>query len=531
MKWISRREALACSALALSGCGAQVQTGDPSSSGDPASGTDLAAAAAAKGVDPKIDPAAVKAAVQAALKFWEVPGAAVGIVHRGQVVYLEGHGLKELGQNEKMTPNTLFAIASCTKAFTTTAMAMLVDERKLHWDLPVRDVLDYFRLADPSADRLVTLRDLVCHRTGLGSYDLLWYRAPWDQREAIRRIARLAPDLQFRSSFQYQSTMVAAAGYAVAVAAGKPWTWQEFVQKRILEPLDMRQTYLTTAQAMKQKDVATPHRRDRNDNIKIVDWYEMKEPDPAGSIASCAADLCKWTIFHLNGGTVERDGAQVRLVSREAMEETHAPQNHIPLKGTDGEMHPDTYFMSYCMGWVRQDYHGRLVISHAGTIDGFRTHITFLPKEQLGIVLLNNLHGSDMNLALRNTLIDQALDLPRRDWNAYLGEVVKRRDQPAKERDKERKKHRIKDKPPTHDLAAYQGEYVDPVFGTARVTLKDGKLIWEWSTFRCPLEHYHFDTFIGRDEILHDPVVAFALGLNGQVVTMNALDRYFIRVK
>lgn len=525
MQLPSRREALTFSGLAfaapLSGCAQREFEQAAYSEQATIQGKDKS------GHKVSINPAAVDAAIGTALKAFEVPGVVVGVVSGGQTVYLKGHGVKELGKNDPLTPDSLFAIASCTKAFTTTALAMLVAERKLHWDQPVRDVLDYFRLADPSADRLVTLRDLVCHRTGLGSYDLLWYRAPWNQREAIRRIAKLAPERQFRSSFQYQSTMVAAAGYAAAAAAKQPW--QEFVQKRILDPLGMRRTFLTTAEATKQNDLATPHRRDRKDVIHVTDWYLMTEPDPAGSIASCASDLCKWAIFHLSGGTVEQDGKQTPLVERAALEETHAPQNHIPLTGTDGQLHPATLFMSYCMGWVRQDYHGRLLISHAGTIDGFRTHITLLPREQIGIVLVNNLHGSDLNLALSNTLIDQMLDLPRRDWNAHVRTVGEERDRPIKERPKIRAAMRKKNAPPSHELAAYQGEYVEPVFGTAKVTLQDGKLLWEWGTFKVPLEHYHFDTFIGQHDILNDPVISFGLGFDGTVLTMNALDRYFVR--
>jgi CubicO group peptidase (beta-lactamase class C family) len=527
MRFPSRREALTCGGLVLTspltGCapyGAATPTRAEEASTQHLETKDRRL---------KVEAASIDAAIEAALKAFGVPGAVVGIVSAGQIVYLKGHGAKALGKDDPLTPDSLFAIASCTKAFTTTALAMLVAEGKLHWDQPVRDVLDYFRLADPSADRLVTIRDLVCHRTGLGTYDLLWYRAPWNQREAIRRIAKLAPELQFRSSFQYQSTMVAAAGYAAAEAGKQPW--EDFVQKRILDPLEMRRTFLTTAVALKQPDLAMPHRRDRKDAIHVTDWYVMREPDPAGSIASCASDLCKWAIFHLSGGTVEHDGKQTRLVAEAALEETHTPQNHIPLKGTDGKLHPVTLFMSYCMGWVRQDYHGRLLLSHAGTIDGFRTHITLLPREQVGIVLLNNLHGSDMNLALSNTLVDQMLDLPRRNWNAHVRAVGEERDKPIKERPKLRAAMRKQNAPPSHELAAYQGEYVEPVFGSAKVTLQDGKLTWEWSTFKVALEHYHYDTFIGHHEILNDPVISFSLGFDGQVLTMNALDRYFVRMR
>src|SRR5262249_8252603 len=142
------------------------------------------------GLKPTVDEIA-----RAALRAWAAPGIALGIVRDGKLVYLAGHGVKKLGEKEPVTPDTLFPLASCTKAFTTTALAMMVGAGRMDWDDPVRNYLEYFRLADPSADRLVTLRDLVCHRSGLGSHDLLWYRAAWSQREAVRRIGRLAPNL------------------------------------------------------------------------------------------------------------------------------------------------------------------------------------------------------------------------------------------------------------------------------------------------------------------------------------------------
>src|SRR5262249_26211657 len=322
MARINRRQALACGALSL----------PLLSSGRPETEVEL---------KPIIDDI-----LRSALKFWEVPGVAAGIVRDGKVIYLEGHGVKQIGGKDKVTPDTLFAIASCTKAFTTTAMAKLVGEGRLHWDEPVRNRLELFRLGDPSADRLVTLRDLVCHRTGLGSHDLLWYRAAWGQREAVRRIGRIPPDLQFRCSFQYQTTMVAAAGYAVeAVLAQdktcKEKTWEDFVHERILQPLGMKLTYCTIKEALEQKDLATPH-RERKEEWVAIDWYKMEEPDPAGSIVSCARDLCQWALFHLRQGKIEHNGKEVELVHPRALAVTHSPQNIIPLDGIDQRLNPET---------------------------------------------------------------------------------------------------------------------------------------------------------------------------------------------
>src|SRR5216683_3574216 len=166
-----------------------------------------------------VDAEAIDTIIENALKFWHVPGVAVGIVRNDQVIYLKGHGVKELGKKDPVTPDTVFPLASCTKAFTTTAMAMLVDEGKMGWDDPVRRHVDFFHLSDPSADALVTLRDLVSHRTGVGSHELLWYRAPWSQEETIRKIGKVKLDYPFRSGFRYQTTMFTTAGWAVGMAS------------------------------------------------------------------------------------------------------------------------------------------------------------------------------------------------------------------------------------------------------------------------------------------------------------------------
>jgi CubicO group peptidase (beta-lactamase class C family) len=485
----------------------------------------------------EVDNAAIDAVVRDALKAWQAPGVAVGVVQRGQVIYLKGVGLKELGKDKPVTPDTLFPIGSCTKMFTTTAMAMMVDEGRMHWDEPVRNKLPEFRLADPRIDALVTLRDLVCHRTGLGSHDLLWYRAAWDLKESIRRIGLVAPSLQFRSSFMYQSTMVSAAGLAVDKAAGAKEPsgagWASIVQKRLFDPLGMDHCQFATKDALAAPDHATPHRRNKEDKIAVIPHYHFREPDPAGSIYACASDLCKWAIFQMGDGSIKKDGKTVLLVSAANLQETHTPQNIIPLAGSDGLMQPETIQMSYGMGWVIQDYRGEKLVSHAGRIDGFRTHITLVPKAQLGIVLLNNLDATDMNLAISNSIVDLVLRLRTRDWNAYLGKVAKDRDENVKNvlKEREERRHQLrKEGPlPSRKLEAYTGEYFEPAFGTARVTLEKGQLVWHWSTFTAPLEHSHFDTFLAKNEILNNPLINFTLGVNGEVVTMYAVERYFIK--
>jgi CubicO group peptidase (beta-lactamase class C family) len=461
----------------------------------------------------EIDPAAVDTLVREAMKAWHVPGVAVAVVRDGEVVYLKGHGVRAVGGKESVTPDTIFPIASCSKAFTTTAIAMLVDEGKMAWDDPVRKHVPFFHLSDPLADRDVTLRDLLCHRTGLGGHDLLWYRSPLSQKEIIRRAGLLPLDRPFRSAFQYQTTMFTTAGFAVRSAAKQPWA--EFVQKRIFDPLEMAGASLTTVEAAKSSNRASGHRLNRLGQPETVPWYEMEVPDAAGSVNASARDLAKWVRFHLGDGTV---GGK-RLVSAKNLNETHRPQMVLRLEGLDRALHPDTEQMSYGLGWVVHDYRGRHVVAHAGAIDGFRVQLTLLPKEGLGIVVLANLHHTRMNLALSNALMDQLLGLPRKNWNAYLQEQLLKEDENAAERERQRQEHRQRGTKPSRGLAAYAGNYQHPAYGTVRVTLEKGNLVWTWNSFRAPLEHLQRDTFTLPLDVMGNPEVIFTLD-EGTVVRM-----------
>jgi len=487
----------------------------------------LAVRAPAQAANPA-DPEAIDRLVRSALKAWQVPSVAVGIVRDGRVLYLKGHGVRAAGGKDPVTPDTLFPIASCTKAFTTTALAILVDEGKLSWDDPVRKHVPFFRLADPLADRDVTLRDLVCHRTGLGNHDLLWYRSPWTQEESIRRAGLLPLDRPFRTAFQYQSTMFTAAGLAAAKAAET--SWSDFVQKRLLDPLQMKRTVFTST-AAQDLEPADGHRINRIGEVEPMPGYVMEVPDPAGSIHTCARDLCHWLLFQLGDGQVEGQ----RLVSARGLEETHTPQMVIPMQGLPRRMHPETVQLSYGMGWVIQDYQGQMLWSHAGVIDGFRAHLTLVPRTGLGIVLLDNLHQTHMNLALSNSLLDLLLDLPKRDWNSYLLDV--QRDEKRQQADqlRTRQQQRKLGTKPSLPLTDYAGAYEHPAYGRVEVAPAGrGALVWRWNRFVCPLEHYQYDTFVLRDDVLDETRVQFHLGGDGMVTalqTSGALQVEFKRVR
>lgn len=460
--------------------------------------------------------AEVDALLRNSLKKWKVPGAAVAIVRDDRVVYLKGHGVKEGGGNAAVTPDTLFPLGSCTKGFTTAAMALLVDEGKMSWDDHVRKHLPYFRLSDRLADGEVRLRDLVTHRTGLASHELLWYHAAWSPEEAVRRAGRLPLDRPFRSAFQYQTTMFTAAGLAVAATAKMPWS--RFVEERLFVPLGMKSAGCTTT-AFKSDDRAVGHRRnDRGALEPLAEWYPLTEPEPAGSIHASARDLAQWLRFHLAEGKI---GGK-RLVSAANLRVTHTPQMVIPLKGEAAALHPDTNQMSYGMGWVIQDYRDRLLVSHAGVIDGFRVHITLLPRERLGFVILANLYQTRMNLAASCRLVDLLLGIRGRDWDGLMLRAVEKQEKAARADLRKCLEGRHHNTKPSLGLAEYVGSYEHSAYGKARVTRDGGRLVVRWSSFTLPLEHFHYDTFAARHDLLGHLLLTFELDVGGRPVRLVA---------
>jgi CubicO group peptidase (beta-lactamase class C family) len=470
------------------------------------------------------DESKIDALVKDAQRTFDVPGVAVAIVSDGEVIYLKGFGVKDLGKKDAVTPDTLFPLASCTKAFTTTAMAILVDEGKMDWDDPVRKHVEFFHLADPLADADVRMRDLVCHRTGLAGHDLLWYRAPWKPEEAIRRIGHVKLDKPFRTTFQYQSTMFTTAGYGVGVASKS--TWKDFVQTRILDPLEMKNTVFTTADAEKA-DHALPHRLNAKGAVEKTSVCKMEYPDAAASLHASARDLANWVRFQVGDGTWRSK----RIVSAKNLNETHTAQFAIRLEGQTKAMNPESHVMSYGMAWLLQDYRGVGLVSHAGAIDGFRAHLTLVPEAKIGIVLLANRHQTRMNLPLSNSIVDLLLGLPKKDWNGYFLELAKKDDAEALARAKDRADKRHQGTKPSRELGAYTGSYEDEAFGKGKVTLEDGQLVWKWNAFTCPLEHYHYDTFIAKNDLILNPMVMFTLGADGEVATMQVKDAVGVEFK
>ena len=471
-----------------------------------------------------IDTKAIDKLMTSAMRAWQIPGAAVAVVRNDRVVYVNGYGTKELGGPDPVTADTLFQIASTSKAFTATALAMLATEGKLSFDDPVRKHVGYFHLSDVCADTNVTLRDILSHRTGLKRHDALWDNTPATREDVVRSMGQVALTKPFRTAYQYQNIMFITAGEAVASASGMPW--DDFVRTRIFQPLGMTRTVLTDEEWAKA-DHAVGYRYDpKTDRIAPQRPIDTATIGAGGGIKSSARDLANWLRFQLSGGAFDLR----QLVDPALLEETKMPQTVIRVENSTRDANPETNVMSYGLGWVIQDYRGELLVSHSGALNGFRTHVDLLPRRNTGFVVLINTGRSMAATAMRNGLADLLTNKNGRDWNPYYLMIERKvNDKEAREL-AERNAKRVAGTTPTHPLARYAGEYTNGAYGKALVSIVDDKLVLQWNRMTVPLTHFHYDVLNALSEYDEvDEQVTFGLDPTKEVKTLTLFGETFER--
>jgi len=455
---------------------------------------------------------------------WEIPGVAIAIVQDGRITHSAGYGIREEGSDAAVDADTLFGIGSTTKAFTTTALAMLAADGKLSWDDPVRKHLPYFHLNDACADAAVTFRDIVSHRTGMTRHDWLWDNSPWKREEVIRRLGEVSPSKPFRTTYQYQNIMFIAAGEAVAQASGK--SWEQFVRERIIEPLGMKRTKLVTRDAYAVANHAVGHHFDSDDSdrVRLFQYFDDENVAPAGAINSSASDMARWLLFQLSEGSIEGRP----LISPEALLETRMPHTPIRLEGPSKESNPVTNLQAYALGWIVQDYRGEMLVSHSGALNGYRASVAMLPGSKSGVVILSNLGRSIAVTALRNTMLDALLVRNDRDWNALFLQLESKGIEKDRKQKAETEAKRKSGTKPSRELSFYAGTYHAPGYGEASIDFTDQSLTLRWSRLVVPLEHWHYDTFVAEskhDDL--DEMVVFRLDANGEIKAFVLFDAEF----
>jgi CubicO group peptidase (beta-lactamase class C family) len=473
----------------------------------------------------------LEAYVEQGMRDWGAPGLALAIVKDDSVVFSRGFGTRTLGRDEPVDEHTSFAIASTTKAITATAVAMLVDEGKVRWDDPVSMHVPGFQLGDPSLSGELTVRDLLTHRTGLPNSDFLWYASGSSTEEILRRMRFLRPFAGPRSRYQYNNNAYMVAGLVVQSASGMPWS--EFVRRRILEPLGMRETLTGFTGLDTRGNVATPH-LEVDGVIRPIEYLNFDNIGPAGAINSSVHDMARWIRFQLAGGQAGGE----RLLTQAQHREMLTPQFIIPRE----QYYPaarlaNPHFTAYGLGWFMQDYRGRQLAMHTGSIDGMTALVALVPEERLGLVVLINLDHAELRHALMYRIIDAYLGGPPRDWSAELRPLYRGMQERGEAARRERESKRVEGTRPSLALEAYAGTYADPDSLAGRVTVeaRDGRLVASLAggALTGEMEHWHYDVFRVRwaDVSLGTSYLVFTIDLEGRAGWVRMDGQQFARVR
>ncbi len=470
--------------------------------------------------------------VERTLKTFDVPGIAVGVVKDGKLIHAKGYGVRSLANNKKVDENTLFGIASNSKAFTAAALGMLVDQKKIEWDDKVTDYIPEFKLYDPYVTAEFTIRDLLTHRSGLGlgAGDLMMWPDSnnFTKKDIIHNLRYLKPVSSFRSKFDYDNNLYIVAGEVITRVSGK--SWEDFIEQNIMQPLGMNASAASIHRLKDKSNIIRPHApvNGRVEPIRI-DWSETA--NAAGGIYSNITDLSKWIMMQMNNGKYG-DSLKKQLFSEAVHSQMWAPQTIIPVSGATPY---NTHFAAYGLGWFLSDAKGYKQAGHTGGLAGIVTQITLLPELNLGIIVLTNQQSGAAFNAITSTIKDSYLGMSGID---RVRQQKEREANARKEADSITSKvwmdieKQQKMNVGKSNVQDYVGTYTDQWFGDVVIAIQKGKL--RFQSKRSPRlagEMFYFkgNTFVVKwdDRSLDaDAFVTFSLNTNGQAnrMTMEAIS-------
>ena len=468
----------------------------------------------------------VDSLVEKVLRTFDVPGIAVAIIKDGKVIHSKGYGVRSLNTKQKMDEHTLFGIASNSKAFTAAALGILKDEGKLDWDDKVTDYIPGFKLYDPYVTEAFTIKDLLTHRSGLGlgAGDLMFWpdSSDFTKKDIIHNLRYLKPQSPFRTKYDYDNLLYIVAGEIIASVSGM--SWEEFIEKRILQPVGMTNSAANYNRLTDKSNVIDPH-APVNGTVRVIHRDFSETVNAAGGIYSSIADMSKWVILQLNHGKYG-EGSGKQLFSESVQEEMWSPQTiirvnkHAPYK---------THFAAYGLGWFLADEQGYKQVSHTGGLAGIVTQVMLVPELKLGIIIFTNQQSAAAFNAISTTIRDSYYGLQQTDRIKQFHDAVVAGDTEAKKitetiwKDIEKQQKNTTERP---DPSLYTGVYSDNWFGDVEISTKNGSL---WFTsrrsprLRGEMLAYKGNTFIVKwnDRSMDaDAYVMFTLDASGKAAAI-----------
>ncbi len=477
-------------------------------------------AEAAAQAPPKFD-----AYVRRVMETFTVPGLSVAIVKDGKVVLAKGYGVRRMGNPAPVDARTRFGIASNTKLFTATALALLVEEGKVGWDKPVIDYLPAFAMSDPYVTREMTVRDLLVHRSGLGlgAGDLLWWPpSTYDRKEIARRLRYIPLSTSFRSAYAYDNVLYLVAGEVIEAVSGQ--TWEEFVRRRILDRVGMRDSDVRHSGAAEGGNVAGTH-AEVNDTVRPVAPFASDNTNPAGGIMSGASDMAKWMMVQLDSGRVA-DGSHLfspATTTQLWREVTPTPIGNPPTSVAKPLAHLRANMAGYALGLNVRDYRGRILRQHTGGLPGYLSKVAMIPELRLGVAVLTNQESGSAFESIVYHVLDHYLGAQAPDYPALfkqLGDDNRKKLLAAEQR---AAGSRDSTSGPSLPLEKYAGTYRDPWYGDVAIGLEGRGLAIRFArtpSLVADLVHWQHDTFLARwrdRELRADAYATFSLKPDGSV--------------
>ncbi len=433
--------------------------------------------------------ASFDAYVQKSIKEWEIPGLAIVVVKNNKIVFKNSYGTTELGTGNKVNNQTLFACASTTKAMTATAMGILVDQGKVHWDDPVIKYLPSFRLYDSYVTTQMRIRDLFLHNSGVGNTDYLWTMNMLSSDEIMERMQWVKPSYSFRAGFIYQNIFYGIAGKVIEKVSGMPW--EDFITKNIFQPLGMIHTRAKLA-LVTDPNISKPHERIEG-KIQVIERDSADRIAAAGSVYSNIDEIALWLKCMLDSSKYEGG----RLVSPATWITLLKPQTFV----TESEFYPTQQltkpnFTTYALGWFQQDYKGRKLNFHTGSLSGEIAIHGQMPEEKTGVYVFANLDHAEARHALMFKAFDWYALGGTTDWSSEFLHLYGNIKEKAANARAAAEASRVMNTKPSLPLQAYVGTYSDPLLGSITITIENETLkAQNIKLGKASVTHWNYDTF------------------------------------
>jgi CubicO group peptidase (beta-lactamase class C family) len=450
-------------------------------------------------------------------------GFSVAIVKGNQLIYSKGFGYKDLEKKLKADANTLFAIGSTSKAFTTALLGIMEDEKDLKFSDSPRKYIPELEFYNNDLNNTITIADMVSHRTGLPRHDMSWYLFPVESKsELLSRVKYHEPFTGIRQQWYYNNFMYLAQGIIAEKLTGK--SWEDNIRERFFKPLNMTTSNLTIEELEKSTNFSRGYVLENFSTNKVTPYFNIGAISPAGSINSSANEMANWLKIWLNEG---------KLNSTQVLPEKYIEKAVNPLmlvgKGIADKQFPDQHLNSYGYAWFTSSYKGHYRLEHGGNIDGFSANVALFPTDKIGIVVLTNQDGSALPTLVRNTIADVILDLNETNWEDYYNKLISNLKKQESEQENEEKE--IIATSPTHNLTEYSGNYNHPGYGDFKIEVTNDSLWVNFTREKAFLKHIHYDIF--KPSLVTDNKVDIAdeLGFNFNFETNDLGDISGVNLK